>query len=136
MFNNSSDHFLSFVWPPQSIGPDVMNIVQSTSSRAIFDLSSIQPSQFTYQLKAVAATEVKISIDDFMSSALDDFLVKSGIQTIWVEYFPAFHNVTPEVFLARWLDLETRCALYTHHRRLETAPKTQPSGSPADNTGS
>ncbi len=133
MFKNSSDHFIAFVWPPQRIGPEVMNVVQQTSTRAIFDLSSIQPDQFAYQLKAAAATEVKISIDDFMSSSLDDFLVKSGIQTIWVEYCPECHGVAPEVFLARWSDLEARCAcipitgdlqllqMFTHQDRRPTA---------------
>ncbi len=109
MLNNSSDHFIAFVWHPQKIGSEVMNLVHRTSARAIFDLSSIDPDQLSVQLKAAAATEVKILADDFMSSSLEDFLVKSGIQTVWVEYHPDLCTFAPEVFLARLSDLEQRC---------------------------
>ena len=109
MLNNSSDHFIAFVWPSQKIGPAVMSLVQRTSTRAIFDLSSIESHQLAAQLKAATVTEVKILVDDFMSSTLEDFLAKSGIQTVWVEYHPDLCTYAPEVFLARLSNLEQRC---------------------------
>ena len=101
----SSDHFIAFVWEPQKIGPEVMDLVRQTSTRAIFDLSFTEPCQFAAHLKEAGATEIKILADDIMSSSLEDFLVTSGIQTLWVDYCPDLCRFPPEVFLARLTDL-------------------------------
>ena len=104
----SSDHFIAFVWEPQKIGPEVMDLVRQTSTRAIFDLSFTEPCQFAAHLKEAGATEIKILADDLMSSSVEDFLVTSGIQTLWVDYCPDLCRFPPEVFLARLTDLEKK----------------------------
>ncbi len=99
----------AFIWHPQENAKQVVDLVQSTGSSAIFDISLAQQAQASSWMKASEARDAKISLDYFMNSALDGILAETKIENLWVEYHPGLTNYRSDVFLERLNELEATC---------------------------
>lgn len=101
--------FLAFVWQPQDINPNVVDVSRKTATAAIFDLSRQNHLDWTAALKTAGADQVKVSSAAFLNPSLDDFLQKAGIDTLWVEFHPDLFPGGADAFLSRTRELRGRC---------------------------
>jgi len=108
MTTKPSRPVLSFLWRPNEITPAVVEAARQTSTGAIFDISTHTTDDTAKALRASGATDIKISAEEIMQTALEGFLQDSGVKTVWVEYHPALVTCTPEAFLERLHELSTR----------------------------
>jgi len=106
-----SSPYLAFLWRPGEIVPSVVETARQTSTGAIFDIRADHTGNTFRALKAAGAKEIKISTEDFMDPAFEGFLRDSGVETLWVEYYPALGACAPEAFFERLRDLSAlfRC---------------------------
>ncbi len=97
--------FFAFVWRPQDISRSVVEMARTTSTRAIFDIPVVNIEQIAKDLKSSRAREIKISTEQLINPALDKFLDRAGIETLWVEYHPGVSAFSLDDFFERFLEL-------------------------------
>ena len=107
MATKPSRPLLSFLWRPIEITPAVVEAARQTSTSAIFDVSTHTTEDTAEALRAAGATNIKITAEEAMHTALEGFLQDSGVRTVWVEYHPALVTCTPEAFLERLHEFST-----------------------------
>lgn len=108
MPQKQSSPILSFVWQPHEITSAVIDVARQTATGAIFDISEGVNGDIAKALQAAGAKEIKISINDLMDPATEDFLGQTDVGTLWVEYHPALTTVSHEAFLERLRELSDR----------------------------
>jgi len=126
-----ANHSLPFVWGPRNVSHTVVDVARLTSSRGHIDLSAVQFTQMGTALRAIGATEVKISAPELMEPELgsswrnrDQDLV-GGIPS---DLFPG----APRLLLSAWTssrpmrlptiisDLDLLHVLIQHHGPVRT----------------
>ncbi len=108
MSRTQTTPILAFLWRPKEITPAVVDMARQTSAIAIFDISSDQNEDTAKALKVAGAKDIKISAEYALDPALEGFLHKSKVDTLWVEYHPALVTCNPEAFLERLRELSAQ----------------------------
>ena len=106
--NNPTRPILYFLWQPGDISQTVVEAARQTSTGAIFDVSTHTHKDTARALKVAGATDIKLSAEFMMNSALEAFLQDTGVKTLWIEYHPALVSCTPEAFIERLNGLSNR----------------------------
>ena len=106
---------IGFVWRPEEITPEVIQMAQRTGSRAVFDFSMMGLDGLRSYLRKAdpggCVRDIKISVPAFLDPALGRLLRETGVHGIWVECHPQFINGDPSLFLQRLRELSAdhRC---------------------------
>lgn len=90
---------LLFVFPPESISETLVRTCGQAQAEALFDLSAADHLALADGLRQAGASQVKLSLEQFLGHSLGPFLVRSGVGGVWVEYHPAFHGNLRDEFL-------------------------------------
>ncbi len=92
--NMSAEHknsIIGFVWRPEEITPAVVQMVQRTGSRAIFDFSGMERTDDLYSClretdPAGLVRDIKILAPALMDPSLGQVLKETGVHNLWVEF--------------------------------------------------
>jgi len=103
-----SNPILSFVWQANEITHSVVDVANQTSTGAIFDIRANYTVNTAKVLEAAGAKDILISTEFFMDQNLADFLEKTHVETLWVEYNSVLVTCTPEAFIERLHALSSR----------------------------
>jgi acyl transferase domain-containing protein/NAD(P)H-dependent flavin oxidoreductase YrpB (nitropropane dioxygenase family)/NAD(P)-dependent dehydrogenase (short-subunit alcohol dehydrogenase family)/acyl carrier protein len=99
---------IAFVWQAHEIGREMVDIGRSTSTAMIFDITFTKPQRVAVALKAACARDVKVPGRFILDPAFEDFLDRSGIETLWVECPPFFCSGEEDLFFNRLLEIISR----------------------------
>lgn len=106
----------SFVWRPVEITPAVLQMVQSTGSRAIFDFSSMVLDELRSFLQlarpAGQVADIKVSADTFFDPALGQLVQETGVKNVWVECHPLISGVDAATYINKICELSASCQCY------------------------
>ncbi len=106
---------IAFAWRSEEITSSVVEMTRRTRTRAIFDLSSIDPETAgTALLQSDASSEVvnlKVSSEFLLDQRLEDFVEEIDIDTIWTELHPLLEEKSPSRYLNRIEELSSRCTV-------------------------
>ncbi|MDQ7784559.1 MAG: SDR family NAD(P)-dependent oxidoreductase [Desulfomonilaceae bacterium] len=103
---------IAFIWRSEEITSSVIEMTRRTKTRAIFDLSSIDPETAGAALLQADASgnvaHLKVSAESLSNPGLEDFLEETDIDTIWTEVHPISTGPRPERHLDRIGELSAR----------------------------
>ena len=107
---------IGFVWRPEEVTRAVMQMVQRTGSRAVFDFSMMGVDEIRSFLRkadpAGLVRDIRISVPAILDSSLGQLLKETGVRDIWVECHPhSFHGDTSN-FLQRLRELSEEHRLF------------------------
>ncbi len=108
MVGERAQPIIAFVWQAHEIGKAVVDIGRSTSTTAIFDITFTKPQRVAAALKAACARDVKVPGHFILAPVFEDFLDRSGVETLWVECPPFFCSGEEDLFFNRLLEIIPR----------------------------
>jgi NAD(P)H-dependent flavin oxidoreductase YrpB (nitropropane dioxygenase family) len=100
---------IRFVWRPQEITSDVIQMALRTGSGVVVDCSASGMDGLRSFLHTGSSSDhvrdLKISMPTFLDPRLGQLLAETGVRNIWVECHPVFLPGDPSLFFQRLKDL-------------------------------
>ena len=110
--HEQQDTVIGFVWRPEEVTPAVIQMAQTTGSRAIFDFSMMNVVELRSFLQktdpAGHVRDIKISVPALLDPSLGQLLDETGIREIWVECYSPFHQGDPSILIRRLKELSEK----------------------------
>ncbi|MBF0233531.1 MAG: acyl transferase, partial [Desulfamplus sp.] len=108
---------IGFVWQPEEITPAVIQMVQRTKSRAIFDFSMMEGTDDLYSCLRAAdpaglVRDIKILAPALMDPSLGLVLKGKGVQNLWVEFSLADSDEDISLFLKKLQEISKECCCF------------------------
>ncbi len=104
---------IAFVWRSEEITSSVVEMTRRTRTRAVFDLSSIDPETAGAALLQADASrdavDLKVSPESLLDPLPKDFLEEIDPGAVWTELHPLVDAGSPDRYLDRIVELSTCC---------------------------